>query len=296
MDWSKHGANWPHGQHSRFVNSRPHRWHLQDMGTGPVMLLLHGAGGATHSFRGMMPLLAQTHRVIAVDLPGHGFTDMSRRGRSGLRPMADDLRALLASQNLSPQVLVGHSAGAAIALRLALDLPTPPRAVVSINGALRRFPGVASWLFPLMAKMLALNPLTAFAFSRTASSRQSVRNLLEGTGSRVDDEGLDLYTSLIGDRAHVDGALSMMAQWELEEVLPDLDKLPCPVLFLAGGKDRAVPAETSAALSRRLRNTTLVRWDAEGHLMHEEHPKRTVDAITAFLGQSDEMRQEARSS
>ncbi|MEM9267324.1 MAG: alpha/beta fold hydrolase BchO [Pseudomonadota bacterium] len=283
MDWAEHSATWPHADRSRFVESKPHKWHLQEMGEGPVLLLLHGAGGATHSFRGLMPLLAEHHRVVAVDLPGHGFTKMQRRGRSGLSAMADDLRGLLTKEGIAPQVLVGHSAGAAIAFRMALDLPTPPDAIVSINGALRRFPGVASWLFPLMAKMLALNPLTAFAFSKTAGSPASVRNLLEGTGSTIDAEGLAQYTHLIGNRAHVDGALSMMAQWELEEVLPDLPKLSKPVLFLAGGRDRAVPAATSGALAPKLPQAQLLKWEREGHLMHEEHPERTAEAILEFL-------------
>ena len=61
-------------QYSRQVMHRPHRWHIQEAGKGPLLLLIHGAGGATHSFRSLFPLLAQTSRVVAVDLPGQGFT------------------------------------------------------------------------------------------------------------------------------------------------------------------------------------------------------------------------------
>ena len=48
----------------------PHRWHVQVLGEGPTVLLLHGAGGATHSWRGLAPLLATDHRVVMLDLPG----------------------------------------------------------------------------------------------------------------------------------------------------------------------------------------------------------------------------------
>ena len=57
------------------------RWHVQMMGTGPQVLLLHGAGAATHSWRDVAPLLARDFTVIAPDLPGHGFTDTPRGRR-----------------------------------------------------------------------------------------------------------------------------------------------------------------------------------------------------------------------
>ena len=63
-------AGWPHAEHSRLIHVKPHRWHVQIMGQGPDLLFLHGAGGATHSWRDVLPLLAPHYRCIAVDLPG----------------------------------------------------------------------------------------------------------------------------------------------------------------------------------------------------------------------------------
>ena len=50
--------DWPLQAHSRQVFCAPHRWHVQDIGEGEIVLLLHGAGGSTHSFRDLIPLLA----------------------------------------------------------------------------------------------------------------------------------------------------------------------------------------------------------------------------------------------
>ena len=77
--WAIEGRNWPHRGHSRFVLAGRLRWHVQTFGpdTAPIMLLLHGTGAATHSWRDLAPLLAMRFRVIVPDLPGHGFT----RGR-----------------------------------------------------------------------------------------------------------------------------------------------------------------------------------------------------------------------
>lgn len=74
MNWDHDGRDWPNREHSRFVEAAGLRWHVQQMGRGPVLLLLHGTGASTHSWRALMPLLAAEFTVVAPDLPGHGFT------------------------------------------------------------------------------------------------------------------------------------------------------------------------------------------------------------------------------
>ena len=69
LDWSREGLIWPHREASHFVAAGAARWHVQRMGSGPPLLLLHGTGASVHSWRGLMPLLAQSHDVIACDLP-----------------------------------------------------------------------------------------------------------------------------------------------------------------------------------------------------------------------------------
>jgi len=74
-------------------------WHVQDAGQGDVALLIHGAGGSLHSFADLIPPLAKTHRTIAIDLPGQGFTQLGARSRCGLTPMTQDIEKLLRPQN-----------------------------------------------------------------------------------------------------------------------------------------------------------------------------------------------------
>jgi len=94
MDWAKDSATWPNTAHSRFVFSAPHRWHVQDIGDGPLVLLLHGAGGATHSWQHLTPLLQPHFRVVVIDLPGQGFTKLGAQQRCGLDAMAEDILTL----------------------------------------------------------------------------------------------------------------------------------------------------------------------------------------------------------
>lgn len=280
MDFARH-PNWPNRDLSRFVLSRPHKWHVQEAGTGRRVLLLHGAGASTHSWARVLPLLASDHHVVAIDLPGHGFTRLGARWRSGLPHMAEDMGRLLREIDFAPDLVVGHSAGAAVALRHALDEGENAPGVLGINPALGDFPGLAGWLFPLMAKLLALNPLTAFAFSRLSTDSGAAR-LIAGTGSAIDEEGLAQYRALIGDRAHVDGALQMMSQWSLTRLLQDLPRLQAPVRFIAAALDRTVPPETAEEAARALPRAEVERWEGLGHLAHEEDPARAAEAVRAF--------------
>lgn len=281
MDWKKHGADWPNAAHSRFVTTQAHRWHVQRAGTGPGVLLLHGAGASTHSWRGMFPLLAEGAEVFALDLPGHGFTKRRHYARARLPDMAADIAALLAQEAFTPALMVGHSAGAAIALQM-LHTGASRANLLGINPALMPFQGLAGVLFPPLAKLLALNPLSAPFFARTAASDGAVRNLLDGTGSRLDAEGMRLYRALIGDAAHVDGALRMMARWDLNPLIAALPQITAPVTFAIGLNDRTVPPETTRKQARRMPNATVIDCAGLGHLMHEEDPAR-------FAGMAREM-------
>lgn len=282
MRWPEDATGWPHAAQSRQILVRPHRWHVQDMGQGPLILLLHGAGGATQSWRDVMPLLAEGHRVIAVDLPGQGFSQSGARGRFGLAPMAQDLASLATDQGWQPDALVGHSAGAALALELARIAPWPHTPIVGINAALANFNGVAGWLFPLIAKALALNPLSAALFAASSKAPGRVERLIAGTGSSLDAEGIALYRRLASDRTHVDATLSMMAQWSLDGLLGSLDSMSNPVLLLTGERDKTVPPDTSAKAAARLPNGQHDSLGPLGHLAHEEAPDLVVARIRRF--------------
>lgn len=281
MRFPQDATGWPLIDHSRMILCRPHRWHVQVAGQGQTILLIHGAGGATQSWRGLFPILARDHRVVAVDLPGQGFTRIGGRQRLGLDPMAEDLAALMRQEGWQPHVIVGHSAGAAIALRMALADP-PPGGVIGINAALGKFRGVAGWLFPLMAKMLSLNPFSASMFTATANPA-SVRRLLRGTGSTLDAAGEGFYLRLAQDRGHVDATLAMMAQWDLDPLLGALPRIACPVLLLATERDTAVPPETSVAAAGQMPHATARILPGLGHIAHEEAPDLIAGEITDWL-------------
>lgn len=280
MDWETDLARWPMADVSRKVLCRQHRWHVQDAGQGDTVLLLHGAGGATQSWRGVFPVLAKTHRVIAIDLPGQGFTEMGAGGRCGLRHMADDIAALITQEGWEPAAIISHSAGAAIALQLAQLGHT--QHVIGINAALSNFRGVAGWLFPMMAKALAINPLSARLFS-AAATPNSVRNLIKGTGSSLDAEGESLYFRLVRDADHVDATLAMMAQWSLDGLVAQFSAIQTRTDLIVADGDKAVPPASSIDAAKALQNAQIHRVSGLGHLAHEEDPDQIAALILSCL-------------
>lgn len=281
-DWERDGHDWPHRAASRFVEAAGLRWHLQEFGepTAPGLLLLHGTGAATHSWRGLAPLLAQRFRVVAPDLPGHGFTDPLPARRLSLPGMAEAVGGLIDHLGLLPRLAVGHSAGAAILARMCLDRRIAPDLLVAINGALTPFPGVANILFPSIARVLFLNPITPKVFAWSAD-RAAVRRLIDGTGSRLDPQGLDLYRRLFTRAGHVSGALGMMANWDLPALSRDLPGLTTRTLLIVGGDDKAIKPEDAFTLRERLPNARVELLRGLGHLAHEEAPERVAGLILA---------------
>lgn len=283
MRWPPDPAIWPMADLSRQVLCRPHRWHIQSDGTGPTALLVHGAGGATQSFRHLFPLLTHHFHVVAVDLPGQGYTQLGARHRCGLDDMAEDLLALIRQEGLSPDVIIGHSAGAAIALRLVELGLRPDHGVVAVNAALGNFKGVAGWLFPAMAKVLAITPFSAEFFC-ASTTPSSVRSLIRGTGSQLDEGGYDLYLRLARDPGHVGATLAMMAQWELDPLLARLDQITTPVTLITGDDDTAVPPSTSTDAAAQLPHADIIRLPALGHLAHEEDASQIATLILNATG------------
>ena len=106
--------------------------HYTRTGAGPAVVLVHGANGTSGDFPPeLITDLARDHTVIAVDRPGHGWSE-APRGPLGLRPNAAAVLALVRELGVSPATLVGHSYGAAVALRAALDEPECVREVVAV--------------------------------------------------------------------------------------------------------------------------------------------------------------------
>ena len=280
LNWERDGRDWPHREHSRFVQAAGLRWHVQVMGDGPVVLLLHGTGASSHSWRDAAALLADQFTVVIPDLPGHGFTGVPADASGfSLPAVAAGLTDLLRTLDLSPRLSVGHSAGAAVALRMTLDNPPGVSTVVSVNGALLPFPGLANDILGPAARFLASSALAAQAVTLFAGSQPSVERLLRSTGSGIGPEGKRLYARLVANAGHVHGALALMANWDLRPLVRDMPRLRSRLILVTGSNDRMVPSAEAYRVRALVPGAQIISLRGLGHLAHEERP----DEIATLL-------------
>lgn len=294
MDWAQHRAYWPAAASSRFVDAGGLRWHVQIMGEGPSLLLLHGTGSGTFSWRGLLPALAQHFRVIVPDLPGHAFTTGASGAQLSLPGMSACVGQLLTalegsflrdggSTAASPIALagvVGHSAGAAVAAHLVLhDERLQGATLVGLNPAWLPLPGAPAWFFGPAARLVAGLPLSARVMAHLAARPGAVERLLRGTGSVIDAEGLRLYAEVLAHEGHVQGVLDMMARWDLRPLTAQLSRVRQPVYLDIGARDLAVPPRLADEACRLMPQAVKCVRPGLGHLAHEEDPLGTVAQI-----------------
>ncbi len=264
------------------------RWRVVVSGQGPALLLLHGTGASAHSWAPMREALAASHTVIAPDLPGHGATSPMPEPAT-LPAMARAVAALCAELRVAPVLLVGHSAGVAIALEMVVRGLAAPRAIVGFGAALvppdRTY---RDWLAPIVAP-IAVSPIVArVAAALGAQSVLSDIVLRAATSTALPVAQRDVYRRLFGESQHVAGALAMMAAWDIPALLAQLPGATLPPVTLVHGSDDAfVPFAALRAQVAALPSVTVVPWEGAGHLLHEERPEAAVQVVRDALMASD---------
>ena len=280
MQWANYRSTWPHAQHSQFIQAGGIQWHVQIMGLGPVLLLLHGTGSGSFSWRGLMPLLSAHFQVIAPDLPGHAFTSRGPEGSLSLQGMSEGLRALLLQLNVTPSIIGGHSAGAAIAANMLLQQRALSQTqLIGFNPAWLPLPGLPSLIFRPAAKLAAINPVSAWATAKLASKPAMIEKSIVQTGSHLDAEGLALYQSVFSHSGHVHSVLNMMAAWQLDTLSKSLPQLQNKVSILVGMQDQTVPPSMAHEACKLMPQARVFEQHGLGHLAHEEDPAGTAQLI-----------------
>lgn len=275
-------TGWPKSTASQFVEVSGSACHVQQVGCGPDLVLIHGTAASTHSWAGVASQLQSHFRLTAFDLPGHGASEPIRGNEMSLDGLAGRVAALLASLGIVPHCIVGHSAGAAIALRLVFDRAVRPHAIVSINGALMPFRGLSAIFMPPAARLLAAFPqLTRFIGTR-AQQPGAIEQMLSRMGSRPPATSIAHYRSLLTRPRHVQAAIDMMAMWDLEPLKRQLPGLFVPIDLIACSEDSAVAPEEAWAVARLTPSAKVHYLRHLGHLAHEERPDILADLVLSI--------------
>lgn len=232
---------------------------------------------------GMAEILSTQYTCLLIDLPGQGFTDPIEEREHLLSAMASALSDLCKYLGLLPEYVIGHSAGAAVGIRMCLDTDISPRGLLSINGALLPFGAFVEPLMLKAARALSRSPRVSRFLARRGTGESDVRKALRDTGATISEPMIQRYTTLISQPEHIEGTLRMMGGWELGQLAKDLSKLKTPIHLIGCEKDHIVPAVRAHRAIREIPNATAVTLDNAGHLVHEADPERVAQVFFRFL-------------
>jgi magnesium chelatase accessory protein len=257
-----------------------------------TLVLLHGTGGARHSWAPVLEHLDPSVGILIPDLPGHGATRCVGHSRHGLDDMAHELQDLLRAEGLERiDCLAGHSAGAAVALALALRKGTGLRigSLLGIAPSLVPPPALYTLMLgPLLAPLVG-SDLSVNATAALARSTGLVDRLLASTGSTIGPEQREAYRLLFGDTGHVRGAIHFMAATDLPGLLERLPQLPTQTIatgFMVADDDPWIPAHALLPiLSSRMPGAAVERLRG-GHMLPEATPQRVAAAIESLMARA----------
>ena len=277
-------STWPYSEYSEYVETSLHAWHIQRLGKseGKKILFIHGTGSSCHTWSDITEYLLGEFEVLLVDLPGHGFSGIPAPSQSSLQSVFNGMVELIEKICFEPDLIVGHSAGAAIAVLLSEKIKTKS-SVICINAAFGEFPGLAGVMFPIFAKIIAVVPFSSDVLAGLSKNKERTEKLIANTGSKITKDRLDHYKALFSKPNHVKGTLKLMAEWDLSEFLKSLKNCDSNINFLVGILDKTVPITVSKKWSKILPRTKYYEISGAGHLVHEEKPHEVSQIIFKHL-------------
>lgn len=265
----------------------PVKLFFEEKGKGSPVLLIHGFGASTYTWRKVAPPLANTHRVIAVDLKGFGQSDKPFDERYSVFDQAALLKQLILDQDLRDLTLVGHSFGGGVALVLALD--EDPRLKGRISKLVLLDTIAYAQDIPVFFRMLDM-PVFSHLGVRMVPPVVQTRIALRIAyldNSKIDDEEVETYAAPLrtaaGKHAIIHSARQIVPE-DLAEISERYESITMPTLLAWCDYDRIVPLQVGLKLQRTLPNSSLKIIEGCGHMPQEEQPEATLDLIQGFLG------------
>jgi len=276
--------DWPNRQMSRSITVGDLTWHLQISGKGPVILLLHGTGSSTHSWGELTPLLNSEAQVLSVDLPGHAFTLGASVDSLRLEQIASNLIALIDELKLPwPTMVVGHSAGAPLALAFANQAPIKPQVIIGLNPSLIPPPPSYTQFFGPMLGPVTKSATLASILAKIAPLSGMTDRLLDSTNTNLPETNRAFYRRLFQSPEHVRGAMNFMASANIDQVLKAGSSLPSKLIWVIGESDQWVPeVGLKKIIKQYFPKSTVIYWSG-GHIMHEVETTKTADLILSEL-------------
>ncbi|MET0390078.1 MAG: alpha/beta hydrolase [Polyangiales bacterium] len=256
-------------------------------GRGPVLLLIHGIGDSSETWRDVIPLLAQRYTVLAPDLLGHGSSDKPRADYS-VAGYANGMRDLLGVLGIDRATVVGHSLGGGVAMQFVYQFPEMCERLVLVASG-----GVCADVNPLLRLAAAPNaelvlPFVALSATRTLTHWlcKLMRRFDADIGVDADDlmRVLNTLPNLSARRAFL-RTLRSVVDWR-GQAITMLDRCyltgRVPVLLVWGSRDAVIPARHGAIANLAMPGSRLEIFEGAGHFPFRTDPTRFVSLLECF--------------
>jgi pimeloyl-ACP methyl ester carboxylesterase len=270
-------------------------------GDGPVMLLVHGLGGAHLNWMAVAPRLAATHRVYALDLPGFGRSPLAGR-RSSIAANVDLLTRAITRLSRGPIVLIGNSMGGLLSIGVAARHPNLVDALVLVDPAV---PAPGAGFPPRLDRVSRTFIATAFMprwgakrLSRAVAVlgpdslvRETLR-LVSDDPTRIDQTVVDAHIALEAERlaesswheSFYAATRSLVAALALKrKVLRWVQDVVAPTLLLQGDHDRLVPVASARNIASLRPDWEYHEFAGAGHVPMLEVPGEFVEVVADWL-------------
>jgi len=262
--------------------------HFIDTG-GPdrfPVLFIHGLGENLLTWQKVLDRLPQEkYRFLLIDLPGHGQSTAERRGEYSHRQLAEQLVEFLDVLSIEKMVVVGHSLGGTLAIRMALLHPEKVQALFLISPAVFSVHG-----FPLSGLIFANPFLRTAAISlanRTLRSQEKLKQALREAvfdPASIDEDLLSRIARPILENPR--SGLSLyyyLRDSSRNHIFPELKNLNLPIFIVSGCEDPWVKASETRRLSDHLLNSVFLEIPRCGHMPQEEKPGVIAGQLIKFI-------------
>lgn len=288
-DAAAHSGPWTHG--FRVINGL--RLHYAEIGSGPLVVLLHGFPQCWYEWHNVMPRLGARFHAIAPDLRGYNWSDKPYGVDAYyVRKVSADIAALIESFGEEQAFVVGHDWGGMVAWDLATHYPDLVKKLVVINAPhpgtlsrdLRSLPQFTSSLYALFFQMPLLPEVVV---------RLTLRQSLKGSAfapRAFSEEALDIYEN----GASQPGAVSAMlnyyratARESLRELWTEYPMVMQPTMVIWGVKDFALRTHLLDGLEKWVPKLRIERIEDSGHWVPEEKPHLVTELLVDFFSKTE---------
>jgi pimeloyl-ACP methyl ester carboxylesterase len=278
-------------EHQRWVTVLGRRMNVIDLGSGPPLLFVHGLSGSWQNWLENVCAFAGDHRVIAVDLPGFGESEMPA-GKLSISGYADAVDSLCAALGVDAAAVVGNSMGGFVGAELAIRHPQRVERLVLVAAAgisvqhMRNDPALAA--MRRAERLLALYGAWFASRSDAVARRPRLRRMVLGLVAAHPER---LPAPLVAEQVRGSGkpgfvgAIDAMTSYPLRE---RLGEIACPTLVVWGDRDRLVPLRDADEFVRLIADARKVVYADTGHVPMLERPDRFNADLREFLEEEPE--------